>query len=284
MPDLRIASPLPSHARIEQWLMRSINDGELLPGDKLPTEGELAAALGVSRMTLRQALASLEAKGVLLRRRGRGGGNFIAQPKIECDLTGLAGFTEQMRRAQLRAGARVIRADTVPASRTVAAALGLARGAAVHEIVRVRSANREPLALERSYFPAETFPDLLDHRLTGSLYALIRRLHGQPPRTARESLEPVVADPAEAELLGIEVGTPLMLIERTAYTAAGLAVEFAYDLFRSDRIRITLRTGIGAPAGAELTATPLDPTPVTPRPGGPPGRGAGPAAPARAPR
>lgn len=256
VPDLTAPSPLPSHARIEQWLMRCINDGALLPGDKLPTEGELAASLGVSRMTLRQALASLEAKGVLVRRRGRGGGNFIARPKIECDLTGLVGFTEQMRRAQLRAGARVIKAATGPAHPTVAAALELPRGAAVHEVVRVRSANREPLALERSYFPAEVLPDLLAHPLTGSLYTLIRRLHGQPPSTARESLEPVVAGPEEAGLLGIQPGAALMLIERTAYTAAGLAVEFSYDLFRSDRIRITLRTGIDTPAAAELTATP----------------------------
>jgi GntR family transcriptional regulator len=115
----------------------------------------------------------------------------------------------------------------------------------VHEIVRVRTARREPLALEHSYFPFEPFPDLLSHRLTGSLYGLLERAYGQRPTQAVEALEPAIARPHEALLLRIEVSTPLMLIERTAFTKAGLPVEFARDLFRPDRIRISLRTGIG---------------------------------------
>jgi GntR family transcriptional regulator len=251
-PDLSRGSELPAHVRIEQWLTRVISSGELTPGDKLPREEELAAALGVSRMTLRQALASLAGRGVLDRRPGRTGGTFIAEPRIECDLTGLAGFTEQMRRAQVRPGARRISARTRPATRAVAKALDLEPGAAVHEVVRVRSGNGEPLALERSFFPADTFPDLLSHRLSGSLYAVLARRYGQAPHTADESLEPVIAAPAEAGLLGVDPGTPLMLVERTAYTSAGLPVEYARDLFRSDRIRISIRTSIGDAARTSL--------------------------------
>ena len=77
-----------------------------MPGDKLPREETLAARLGVSRMTLRQALAALERHGTIVRKPGRLGGTFVAEPKIVCDLTGLMGFTEQMRRAHVRAGAR----------------------------------------------------------------------------------------------------------------------------------------------------------------------------------
>lgn len=246
LPDMEPASGRPSHLRIEQWLMRKISDREVLVGDRLPPEGQLASALGVSRMTLRQALASLETKGVLTRRQGRSGGTFIAEPRIECDLTGLAGFTEQMRRAHVRAGARLVSATTMSAPRAVADALDLARGASVHEIVRVRSANRQPLALERSYLPATEFPDLLGHRLSGSMYKLMARTYDRAPHTSTESLEPVTATEREAQLLHIEPGSPLMLIERTAYTVAGLAVECAFDLFRSDRTRITLRTSIDA--------------------------------------
>jgi len=246
LPDLDTVSGGPSHLRIEQWLMRLISDRELLVGDRLPPEGQLATALGVSRMTLRQALASLESKGVLTRKQGRTGGTFIAEPKIECDLTGLAGFTEQMRRAHVRAGARLVSATTRTAPRAVAEALDLTRDAPVHEIIRVRSANREPLALERSYLPAAEFPDLLEHPLSGSLYKLMSQSYDRAPHTSTEALEPVIATEDEAALLGIEPGAPLMLIERTAYTAAGLPVECAFDLFRSDRTRITLRTGIEA--------------------------------------
>ncbi|TYB54199.1 GntR family transcriptional regulator [Nonomuraea sp. PA05] len=248
-PELERGTGVPAHVQIERWLLASIAGGELTPGDRLPGERELAGRLGVSRMTLRQALASLERDGVLLRVPGRSGGAFVAEPRpaprIDCDLTGLAGFTEQMRRAHLRAEARILRAATVPAPAAAARALGVAPGEPVHEVARVRSAGRSPVALERSYFPR--LPGLLDEDLTGSLYALLATRYDLEPRTATEHLDPVIAQPAEAAELGIEPGAPLMLIERTAYAADGTPVEYARDLFRPDRVRITVRSGVTAP-------------------------------------
>jgi GntR family transcriptional regulator len=252
-PDLRRADASPAHAVIAGWLGDLMARGDLVPGDRLPREDRFAALLGVSRMTLRQALATLEGAGTLERKTGRLGGTFVREPRIECDLTGLAGFTEQMRRANVRAGARVVSAQTTAANGTVARALSVPRGSPVHEVVRVRTARREPLAIERSFFPFEPFPDLLTKRLTGSLYELLRRHYGQQPVSASESLEPMVASQREADLLKVGPSSPLMLIERTAYTSSGLAVEFARDLFRPDRIRISLRTGWGpGSAGPEL--------------------------------
>lgn len=244
-PELERGTGVPAHVQIERWLLASIAGGELAPGDRLPGERELAGRLGVSRMTLRQALASLERDGVLLRVPGRSGGAFVAEPRIECDLTGLAGFTEQMRRAHLRAEARVLGAATVPAPAATATALGVAAGAPVHEVARVRSAGRSPVALERSWFPA--LPGLLDQDLTGSLYALLAARYDLEPRTAVERLDPVIALPAEAAELDIEPGTPLMLIERTAYAGDGTPVEYALDLFRPDRVRISVRSGVREP-------------------------------------
>jgi GntR family transcriptional regulator len=243
LPALDQPSTLPSHARIERWLAGKISEQALRPGDKLPVEGDIAAALGVSRATLRQAWASLEARGVLHRRRGRGGGTFVAEPKIDCDLTGLHGFTEQICRTELGPGAQVVSAATVPAAPGVATALNLARGDDVHEVIRIRWANGEPLALEHSYFPGRPFPGFLAHALTGSIYELMGEVYGQGPHTAEESLEPIIADSEVAARLEVAVGSPVMLIERTAFTVGGLAVEFARDIFRSDRVRITLRTG-----------------------------------------
>jgi GntR family transcriptional regulator len=234
----------PAHVLIERWFLQAIERGELVAGARLPREQELAATFGVSRMTLRQALSGLERRGVLDRIPGRSGGTFVRTPRIECDLTGLAGFTEQLRRANLRASARVISAASLTAPRAVSSALGLARNAAVHHVVRVRLANREPLALESSYLPAHLFPDLLERRLTGSLYALMARTYHHQPSTAQEYLDPVSAGPDEAAALNIAPGSALIAIERTAYTAAGVAVEYARDLFRPDRVRISVRSGL----------------------------------------
>ncbi len=244
LPDLGAPGEEPWHARIEQWLAGIIGSGRLSDGDRLPPESELAAALGVSRMTLRQALGALETRGLVARKRGRSGGTFVTRPRIECDLTGLPGFTEQMRRAQVKAGARVVRAVLTAAPDEVAAALDLPRGDEVYLIVRVRLANRQPLALEETYLPAADYPALLERRLTGSLYSLMRRRYKLSPFTAREWLEPVVASEDEAALLETEPGSALMLVTRTSYSEAGKPLEHAYDRYRADRTRIALQTGI----------------------------------------
>ncbi|WP_219471444.1 GntR family transcriptional regulator [Nonomuraea rhizosphaerae] len=246
-PEVERGTGVPAHVQIERWILGSIAGGEMAVGDRLPGERELAAGLGVSRMTLRQALATLERDGVLVRMPGRAGGAFVADPRVECDLTGLAGFTEQMRRAHLTAEARVLVAETVPAPASVAGALRVATGTPVHQVARVRSAGRSPVALERSFFPA--LPGFLAEDLSGSLYALLADRYDLEPRTAVEHLDPVVASPAEAAELEVEPGTPLMLIERTAYAAGGGPVEFARDLFRPDRVRISVRSGPGGPQG-----------------------------------
>jgi GntR family transcriptional regulator len=233
----------PAHALIERWFAEAIFSGRLRPGDKLPREQDLAGTFGVSRMTLRQALAGLQSRGVLDRIPGRSGGTFVCEPRIDCDLTGLVGFTEQLRRAHLRASARLVETSTIAAPREVAAALNIGHTALVHEVVRVRSALRTPLAIERSYFPAAIFPDLLTQSLTGSLYRLMSTRYNQLPRTGTEFLRPVSAGAEEASLLGVAAGTALMLVERTAFAASGLPVEFARDLFRPDRVRISVRSG-----------------------------------------
>ena len=111
-PELGGHSDQPVHARIAHWLENLVVSGELVPGDKLPPEMEIATSLGVSRMTLRQALSAVEAKGFIDRRRGRFGGSFVAAPRFELDHAALPGFTEQMRRIDVAPGAMVLRAAT----------------------------------------------------------------------------------------------------------------------------------------------------------------------------
>ncbi len=214
----------------------------MAPGDRLPSEQDLAAWLGVSRMTLRQALAELAQRGLVTTTVGRKGGTFVAEPKLEQDLTVLAGFSEQLRRHGMVAGARVLAAVPGPATRSAAAALGIAQGDEVYEVSRVRLAEGKPIALERSFFPAALFPGLLDGRLDGALYELLEARYGQRPHRAREILEPVAARIREAEALGVAEGAPLMLVERTAYAQSGVALEFARDLFRGDRTRLVIWT------------------------------------------
>lgn len=241
-PDLGTAADQPAHARIAAWLEKLIVSGRLSPGDKLPAEVDIAAALGVSRMTLRQALGAIEAKGLLRRSRGRFGGNFVETPRLELDHAGLPGFTEQLRRLDMSAGARLVSATTRTATTEVREALGLKRGARVHEIVRIRSANGAPVLLEETYLPAKLFPGLLAADLTGSVYTLMSEQFGTQPYSADEHIEATPATAARAELLRVSVGDPLLLVTRTAHDRDGVAVEFSHDYFRSDRTRIRVKS------------------------------------------
>ncbi len=230
------------HAQIEDWLAGAIAVGRLAPGDRLPTEHDLAAWLGVSRMTLRHALGELAQRGLVTRSVGRNGGTYVAEPKLEQDLTTLAGFSEQLRRHGMVAGARVLTATLRSASPAAAAALELAEDDPVHEVRRIRLADGKPIALEHSLFPAARFPEMLQCPLDGSLYELLEQKYGLRPHRAREVLEPVAADQREAQLLEVAEGAPLMLVSRTAYDKSGQPLEFARDLFRGDRTRLVMWT------------------------------------------
>lgn len=230
------------HGQIENWLADAIATGRLAPGDRLPTEQDLASWLGVSRMTLRHALAELAQRGLVTRTVGRSGGTFVAEPKVEQDLTVLAGFSEQLRKHGLVAGARVLAAAEITASRAASSALEIAVGAPVYEVRRLRLAAGQPILIEHSQFPAERCPGLLGYRLDGSLYELLEDNYGLRPHRAKECLEPVAAGVREAEALGVAEGSPLMLVERTAYSQSGLPLEFARDLFRGDRTRVVVWT------------------------------------------
>ena len=238
-------SPLPVWAQIEDALAARICGGDLRVGDRLPAERDLAEQLSVSRGTIRQALDALSARGLV--ERGVGRGTFVAAGKVEVRLHDVAGFTEQMARAGLQASARVLRAGVAAAPERVAAALALDEGALVLRIERLRRAGRLPLTLEDSWIPSERFPGLEDLDLRGSIYQLMRDLYGRAPVRVVEALEPVVAQEHSAELLGIAAGSPLMLVERTAFDANGVAVEYARDLHRGDRARLLVEAAAPVP-------------------------------------
>ena len=222
-------------------LLADIGAGRPGPGERLGAERELAERLGVSRSTIRAALADLERSGLVRRARGRAGGIFVAERKVERDLTSLAGLPSYLRRQGFASDARVLSTATIAADAETAAALAMRAPALVLEVVRVRLADGEPISLERALFPAERFPGLLDRSLGGSLYELLETHYGVVPGEAEERIEVVAAGAAEARLLELRRGAPLLAVARTAWDADGRAFERSHDLFRADRARIVVR-------------------------------------------
>src|SRR5215208_5591773 len=124
----------------------------------------MAERLGVSRSTIRAALADLERGGSIRRSRGRGGGIFVAERKVERDLTSLAGLPAYLRRQGFESDARVLSTATVEADADTAAALGLTDAALVLEVCRVRLADRQRFSLKAGRFPAGRSRGRLDAR------------------------------------------------------------------------------------------------------------------------
>jgi GntR family transcriptional regulator len=240
----------PTAEEVRRRLLEEIANGSLAPGARLGAERDLAQRLGVSRSTLRAALDALESHGAIRRVAGRSGGTFVAERKIERDLTSLASLPAYMRRQGFAAGARVLATATMEADDESAAALEIAPGSLLYEVLRVRLADGDAISVERARFPADRFPGLLDQPLGGSLYELLQEVYGLAPGEAEEHIEIVGATAQESRLLGIRRGSPLASIVRTTVDSDGRPFEYSHDLFRGDRVRLVVRTP--APASGSI--------------------------------
>jgi GntR family transcriptional regulator len=227
---------LPAYLQLEEELAARIESGDLEPGARLPTERQLAGQVSVSRMTVRHALGRLEQRGLIVRRQGAG--TFVAAPKLRQDVNHLRGFFEQTVGQGAVPMTRLLERVEILATRVLAVILALRPGDPIYKIVRLRFAAGTPIVLETSFFPARRVPGLIELDLEGSsIYRLMDRAFAARPVRAVQSLEPVSAQAAEAMALGVAVGSPLMLVERTAWDATGVPVEHAVDLYRGDRSR-----------------------------------------------
>jgi GntR family transcriptional regulator len=230
-------SPVPYYAQVKEALRERIERGEFRPGDQIPGEPELCLLLGVSRTVVRQALTELAYEGLIVRAKGKG--TFIAEQKIVEGLAQrLTGFYEDMESRGLAPYSRVLKQHLAPANTKIAGYLNVAPGATLIEIERLRFIQDEPLVLVQTYIPYDRCPGILNADLAHqSLYALMEQEYGLVIASGRRTLEAVGATQREAELLLLEIGSPLMLIDSVSYLEDGTPIEYYHALHRGDRSR-----------------------------------------------
>ena len=240
--------PIPLHHQVYLDLKSALDAGEWRPGDRLPTERDLAVRYGCSLITIRRALGELVREQRLERTRGRG--TFVLHPRIDRDFAGELSFTEEMQVRGLDPETRLVAARPESAGEAVAHALELELGSPILYLERLRLAAGEPLLLEQVHLPAERFPGLLATDLkTGSLYDLLTQRYGVRVAKAREFMEPVLLRAREARLLGRKPGSPALLIEGIASTSDGRPVEYGRTFVRCGKSDPLLR-GAGGGASA----------------------------------
>jgi GntR family transcriptional regulator len=231
-----VVGPVPLHHQVYLDLSAALDEGEWKPGDRLPTERELAERYGCSLITVRRALSELAREMRIERTRGRG--TFVLHQRLELDFGGSQSFTGEMQSRGLDPETRVVAARAEPAGEAVAHALDLEIGAPTLYLERLRLADGEPLLLEQVHLPADRFPGLLATDLEhNSLYQLLTERYGTRVVRAREAIEPVLLRGREAKLLDQPSGRPALLVEGIAFAADGVPVEFARSFVRGDRTR-----------------------------------------------
>lgn len=224
-------SPVPLYFQLAQQLEAAIERGALTPGSLLGNEIELAGRLGLSRPTVRQAIQSLVDKGLLVRRRGVGTQVVRSQVKRPLELSSLY---DDLEAAGQRPATTVLRNTLEPASAEVAAALGVAEGAEVHRVERLRLTHEEPVAFLCNHLPKGLIAlDSEELEATG-LYRLMRS-GGISLHSARQSVGARAATAQEAELLDEPAGAPLLTMRRVSYDDTGRAVELGSHVYRASR-------------------------------------------------
>jgi GntR family transcriptional regulator len=224
-------SYVPRYREIEQVLRARIAD--LKPGDPLPSDAALCREFGVSRMTARNAVGRLAEEGLITREPGRG--SFVAVPQSHRRANNLLSFSDEMRRHGRVPRSRLLRRELRPARPDEVRDLRLGEGEPVVALVRIRLADDVPIALEAVALHGRCAAAVMHADLeTGSLHETLRAA-GFVPARGKATLAAGVAGAADADLLGVAPGTPLLVERRVIVDLRGRPLESTESRYPADR-------------------------------------------------
>ena len=212
-------------------------DHECVPGDMLPSERELSERYGLSRTTVRLALQELESLGLVVRQHGRG--TFVADRSVQAaNLTQAYSFTEQMREMGRDPKTTILEFSDMEADKNLAEHMGVRLGEKLFKLKRLRSADGMPMMVERTYLPLRKFISLKRPLLeTKALYEVIEVDFQEKIRVAEEEFFASIARPADARLLDINEGAPVLDLVRTTYNVHNEIVEYTLSVARADQFK-----------------------------------------------
>lgn len=232
--------------RVRDEIVSRLESGDISPGAKLPPEPDLAAELGVSRPTLREALRSLEEDGFVTRTSGAG--TYVTRrPRLKNNLDVNFGVTEAIRAAGMEPGTRDRLVRSASADAEEALALDLAEGEPVVVLDRVRTADGRPVVFSADVVPASRVSSSAIEKMPpeASLYDLVSE-QGEPILHGIVTIEPVKAPREIAKRLGVKTGTLMLHLRQVDYGREGQPLMLSYEHHLADAFEFTVvRRGPG---------------------------------------
>ena len=227
----------PLYQQIKALILQSLQQGEWKPGEAIPSEMDLAARFRVSQGTVRKAIDELAADNLVMRRQGKG--TFVATHAEQHVQYRFLKLLPDTGDASVEGPAQrtVLDCRRVRASADVARALALRSGDPVVQARRILSFAGEPTILEDIWLPGQAFKGLTAEQMAnyqGPTYAMFELDFGVRMVRAEEKIRAVLADGEQAQLLHTPAGTPLLSVERTAYTYNDVPMELRRGLYRTD--------------------------------------------------
>jgi GntR family transcriptional regulator len=241
---------IPLVYQLGEAIREKIVRGEYAVGQPIPTEDQLEKCYGVSRTTVRLALAKLVNEGYIRRQQGKGtyvnpqGLVTKGNPKpLSRDMFGVKSTTQIIQSAGMKVRTDVLHFSQELPSQDVAEKLGIKEKDPVLHFERLRYANERPLVLEKSWIPAAECPNLQREDVKGSLYLVLFQKYRHHIAAAHQSLRAVLATEPDTRILGLQIGEPVMLVRGVTYLQDGRAIELQESHFRAESIEFIIELG-----------------------------------------
>ena len=232
------ANLLPLYEQVRRSILSGIDAGQYAEGSFLPTEPELMAQYGVSRITLRRAIGELCADGRLQRQQGRG--TIVMPGKVRQTLVSLSGFSETMDGLGRTAGHRILSRDDNPDAPAIRARLG---AGALIRFDRLLEDDGRPMTLETLWFDPQRFPDVIAPVARGgSFFAALRDKAGIEPAHAERQIDVGFASASERDILAITAAQPVYRIEKIVTDAEGRPLALSQLVTPSHLVTYTIKT------------------------------------------
>lgn len=235
-------SVIPVYYQLLKLIERQIYEGRLVPGEMLPPENDLAARFGISRMTVRRAIAELVQADLVYTQKGIG--TFVAKPKLENIVFEINDFQDEIKKRDMHPSTKLIDVKIVKADAMIAKKLDVAPDVRCLNIRMQLSADGEPLVYENKYVIYTKKKPLLETELNDPSLTKLASVHSDEfPVISKRILHASLAMNEEARYLGIAKGSPVFVVEQTVYNPDKKPIGWGTSVYRGDKYKLTSYTG-----------------------------------------